>query len=269
MTIQGTQIGMQETKTLVEPTSHGSRQNWQSWSPQWGLEVAETQQPERVGEIRRGSVTKCRGVIFVASSKPWSDTTTGQPGREPRAYQPPCKRRPLTSCIAPPQKRGQTHHWDPRRPLWNHKLAMAYCPQLNGESLQSLSPPTSSWPIGPLPGYPRYFSRRKDAYTFVEGALNQAPRLDTANATAGLCLGRAGPRAPRTEQNRTERPSRSSLPYMHTTFSTRLAILPWRWWHLIPPKCWYSSVKLHGVTFQKTVVLLASSIMVACHVRLV
>jgi hypothetical protein len=67
---------------------------------------------------------------------------------------------------------------------------MAYRPQLNGESLQSLSPSSSCCPSGPLPGYPRYFSEREDAYTFVEGALSQTLRLDTANATAGPPAGR-------------------------------------------------------------------------------
>jgi hypothetical protein len=32
------------------------------------------------------------------------------------------------------------------------------------------------------------------------------------------------------------------------------SVLPWRWRHLMPPKCWYLSVKLLDIIYRKTVV---------------
>jgi hypothetical protein len=72
----------------------------------------------------------------------------------------------------------------------------------HGESLQKFFSAIEQSAHRTLVGLPRCFSHREDAYALSKGALGQALRLEIANATpgpqAGLCLGRSGPRAPRT-----------------------------------------------------------------------
>jgi hypothetical protein len=46
----------------------------------------------------------------------------------------------------------------------------------------------------------------------------------------------------------------SHFPLSRYPFPLQLTTLSWRWKHQVPPKCWYLSSRVHGITSQKTII---------------
>jgi hypothetical protein len=44
-------------------------------------------------------------------------------------------------------------------------------------------------------------------------------------------------------------------------------LLLWRWRHLLPVKCWYLTTKMYCITYQKSVIVIATTVPTASHVQ--